>query len=155
MTTQTMNSKRQRVLDALLSPTDQERVIEAIRSAESRTSGELRVYVEGRCFGDALRRARRQFERLGMTRTRERNGVLLYFAVRSRKLAIVGDQGVHERLGDTYWQEAAARLREHCARGATGDGLVDAVTALGDELARHFPHRDDDVNELPDTIATR
>lgn len=151
----TMEAKQQRRLDALLPRADQQRIVEAIRDIEARTSGELRVFVEGRCFGDALRRGQKCFERLGMARTRERNGVLVYVAVRSRKLAILGDQGIHARLGDGYWREAAARLRESCARGAVGEGIVAALQTLGDELARHFPRRDDDVNELSDTIATR
>jgi uncharacterized membrane protein len=144
-----------RALDQLLPPAEQARVITAIQAAERATSGEIKVHVERACPGkDAMARARALFQSLGLTRTRERNGVLVYVAIDDRLAAILGDQGIHAEVGETFWQEALDRMREGFRRGAFGDGLVGAVEAVGARLARRFPPRKDDVNELSDEIST-
>jgi uncharacterized membrane protein len=142
-------------LDQLLPSSEQTRVVEAIKTAEQRTSGEIKVHVEARCpGGDPMKRATELFERLGLTRTRERNGVLLYLAMRDRQFAIFGDQGIHAEVGAQFWSEAAARLTEAFAGGRFGDGIVAAVEAIGARLAQRFPPRSDDRNELSDDIST-
>src|SRR6478609_9167300 len=92
---------------------DDNRVAEAIEEAESMTSGEIRVFVTERDLGqdDVLSRAKARFEKLGMTKTRERNAVLLYFAPLAQKFAIIGDQGIHEKCGQPFWDEVAAEMR--------------------------------------------
>ena len=140
-------------LDDLLPRADQERVAAAIRDAESRTSGEIKVHLDERCPGDAMERAKALFAALGLTRTAACNGVLVYLAVRDRKYAILGDSGIHGAAGPAFWDEAAARMRACFARGALGDGLCAAIAAVGERLAAAFPRRADDQNELSDDIS--
>jgi uncharacterized membrane protein len=136
-----------------LSPADLDAVAAAVAEAERRTSGEIRVHLDARCAGDPLARAVELFERLGMTRTALRNGVLIYVAIEDRKLAVLGDAGLHERVGAEYWdrlkQELVARLRE----GHSCDALIAAVRDAGETLARHFPRAPDDRNELGDAVS--
>src|SRR5207245_9962841 len=106
-------------LDELIPPADQKRIVEAIVAAEQHTSGQIKVHVEPRCKGgDAFRRAADLFARLGLTQTRQRNGVLIYVATQDRKFALLGDTGIHEDVGSAFWQEAAGRLPACFRRGA-------------------------------------
>ena len=138
------------------SATEEESVVVAIAEAESRTSGEIRVFIE-RDFenesGDPYARAREVFADLGMHHTAERNGVLVYLALRSQRFAVVGDEELHQRVGEGYWSEVRDQLATEFAAARFVDGLVAAIAAIGDRLGRHFPPRSDDVNELPDDIA--
>lgn len=139
----------------LLSDADLEAIAEAIRHAESRTSGEIRVHLERRLpwrTRDPLARARGLFHRLGMHRTRDRHGVLIYVALGSRKLAVVGDAGIHERAGDDHWERVRDLMVERLREGSARDALVGAVDEVGRELARHFPRSPDDRNELSDDV---
>ena len=129
-----------------------EKVVAAIAAAELRTSGEIRVVVSRQACDDPVARAREAFQRHGMAATRERNAVLIYIAPKSQCFAIVGDEGVHQRCGDSFWQQVAQETGQHFRQGDYTGGLVLAVQRVGDLLAEHFPRRADDVNELPDTL---
>jgi uncharacterized membrane protein len=135
-------------------PLDHARVVAAIAAAERRTSGEIRVLFSRHKADDPVAAATRQFERLGMTATAARNGVLIFVAPRSRNFAVIGDTGVHEKCGQAFWAELAAAMSEHFRRGDFTAGLVHGIERAGGLLAEHFPRRPDDVNELPDDIAT-
>ncbi|HEY9249227.1 MAG TPA: TPM domain-containing protein, partial [Rariglobus sp.] len=124
-------------------------------AAELRTSGELRVVVHPSATATPLDEAAREFARLGMHRTRERNTVLLLVAPRSRTFAFYGDTGIHEKCGPAFWQELADALSADFRRDAFTDGIVAALTKAGDLLATHFPRRPDDRNELPDHVVER
>ena len=134
---------------------------DAVRAAEAATSAEIRVHLERRVHRlplqrpDALRRATKVFAHLGMHLTAERHGVLIYLAVEDRKLAIVGDEGIHRHVGDAYWETVRdlmiARLRE----GRALEAVLAGVAEVGRVLARHFPRRPDDKNELSDQVSIR
>ena len=128
-------------------------IVAAIGAAELKTSGEIRVFVSHRRLDDPMAAARRAFEKLGMTRTRERNGVLIFVAPRAQAFAVLGDSGVHERCGDSFWQQLAAELSEHFRQSQFTEGVVQAVAKAGELLAQHFPRQADDRNELPDAVA--
>ncbi|MBI4172142.1 MAG: TPM domain-containing protein [Actinobacteria bacterium] len=143
-----------------LSDTDFDAVTEAIRDAESRTSAEIRVHLEHRLprsfLGkpvDALARAHALFTRLGMHRTAERNGVLIYLAVGDRKLAVVGDEGIHGRVGERHWDGVRDRMVETLGAGAAREAILGAIGEVGSALAEHFPRRRRDVNELGDEVS--
>ncbi len=137
----------------LFSVEEEERIVRAIRRAESRTSGEIRVHVESRCPGEPLAVARSWFSRLGMHRTAEHNGVLFYFAARHRKFAVVGGEGIHAHVGEAFWHSLRNRMAERFRAGDLVGGLEEAILAVGDELSVAFPRREDDENELPDEIS--
>lgn len=139
---------------------DLEAIAAAVARTEGETSGEIRVHLDRRLPRgargeprDALPRAREVFRRLGMHRTAERSGVLIYLAVEDRRLAIVGDEGVHARVGDGYWQRVRDGLVEKLRAGAPREALVTAVAEVGTVLRVHFPRRPDDRNELSDQVS--
>jgi uncharacterized membrane protein len=145
-----------RWLRRTLGQDDLESVRQAIALAEASTSGEIRVHIERRLAGsDALSRARQVFTDLGMHRTRDRNGVLIYLAVADHHLAIVGDEGIHARVGDGYWNGLRDLMVERLREGRARDALGEAVAEVGRTLRAQFPRRPDDTNELSDQVSTR
>jgi|SRR5215813_1515713 len=135
-----------------LSQLDHDRITAAIGESEKATSGQIRVHVTRRRPTDLEARAQRRFEKLGMTRTRHRNGVLIYIAPNIRRFQILGDSGVHEKCGDDFWKETATQMQDHFRRGAFTDGIVHGVEKVGRVLAEHFPKEAGDTNELPDEV---
>jgi uncharacterized membrane protein len=127
-------------------------IVAEIAAAELRTSGEIRIFISRRAPEDAMVRARQRFEKLGMTRTRHRNAVLIYFAPRVHKFAVVGDQGIHEKCGDAFWDEAVAEIGQHLRAERFTDAVVHAVRKVGALLAQHFPPEPGSSHELPNEI---
>jgi len=140
--------KAQEFIDRL----DEAKIVAAIAAAEQTTSGEIRVFVSGKKPHHTMARARQRFEKLGMTRTRHRNAVLIYFAPRVRQFAVIGDTGIHEKCGTAFWEEAVAEIGEHLRADRFTEAVLHTVEKVGTLLARHFPAEPDDRNELPDDI---
>ena len=141
--------------DAFVKALDDERIVAAIRAAEARSRGEIRVHVAEGPVDDARTAAQADFERLGMTATAERNGVLILIAPESQAFAVVGDQGIDRRCGAGFWAAVVEAMREDLRAGRFTEAVVTAVGRVGEALARHFPRRPDDAdqNELPDAIS--
>ena len=133
---------------------EKQRVVSAIQKAEQRTSGEVRVFVESRCrFVDAIDRAKELFFHLAMDRTEERNGTLVYVAVKDRQAAVFGDEGIHQRVGQKYWDEEVNKMMVCFKQANLADGLVQCVSDIGEALYKNFPYiHETDKNELPDDI---
>jgi uncharacterized membrane protein len=140
--------------DSFLSRLDHDRIVAAIRAAEDRSRGEVRVHVARKAIKDPQRAAAVLFEKLGMHATGERNGVLLFVAPASQRFAVVGDKGIHEKMGPDFWKDVAAAMEEDFRQGRFTDGIVKGVVKAGDALATHFPRTGrPDVNELPDEVS--
>jgi uncharacterized membrane protein len=136
-----------------LAALDQPRIVAAVGDAERETSGEIRIHIQPKATGgDARYVAERTFERLGMTKTALRNGVLLFIASEERVFAIIGDKGIDEKVPAGFWDEIAAKLTLRFGNGELTEGIIEAVTAAGHQLKAYFPRADDDVNELSDEI---
>jgi uncharacterized membrane protein len=132
---------------------DTARLTAAIHDAESLTSGEIRVHVQPRLYGKELRFvAERTFERLGMTKTALRNGVLLFIASEENQFYICGDSGIDSKVPPGFWDDIAARLRAQFQAGTFTEGIVEAIHLAGQHLAAFFPRAADDANELTDDI---
>lgn len=137
----------------LFSDPEKERLVYAIRQAERLTSGEIRLFVESRCeYVDPMDRAREAFVALGMDKTKQRNGVLLYIALRDHQFAILGDQGIHEKVGNDFWQKEALLLKTHFSSHKIIEGIEVCVKEIGESLYHYFPYESGDQNELPDDI---
>jgi uncharacterized membrane protein len=136
-----------------MSEADLDAVTRAIAEAEAGTSAEIRVHLEQAWDGDPVARAVEVFERIGMHRTAERNGVLVYAAVKTRKLAVIGDEGIHTRVGEAYWQRLVDGMLDHFRARRPRDGFVHALRDLAAALRQHFPRRPGDVNELSDRVS--
>jgi len=142
-----------RWVQQFLSEADLAAVTRAVEDAERVTSAEIRVHLDHRCPGEAMPKAIEVFERLGMHATAARSGVLIYVAVADRKLAVIGDLGIHERVGDAYWQRVVDEMLGHLRASRPREGLVQAVRDVGAALRSHFPRQGDDRNELADDVS--
>ena len=136
------------------SPDEKNKIVQAIRLAEQQTSGEIRVYVESRCrFVHPLDRAHEIFFGLNMDQTEARNAVLVYVAIKDRQLALFGDKGIHEKVGEQFWNEKVKIILSHMHKESYAEGICRIVGDIGEALRTHFPFdRGSDKNELPDDI---
>jgi uncharacterized membrane protein len=132
---------------------DHRRITQAIKKAEGRSSGQIRVFIQrGKFDDDALPRAQRKFVQLDMQKTRNRNAVLVFVAPRAHKYAVVGDIGVHEKCGEEFWKRLVNDMRAHFKNEDFNRAIVLAISEVGKLLAAHFPRTGDTINELPDEI---
>jgi uncharacterized membrane protein len=133
---------------------EQQLIIGAIQNAERMTSGEVRVFVESKCsYMDAIDRAAELFFQLEMQKTDDRNAVLLYVAMKDRQLAVFGDEGIHEKVGNEYWNNAVQKMISNFNRENYVAGISEVVKDIGEALTKNFPFNNDtDKNELPDDI---
>jgi len=131
---------------------DSDRIVQAIASAEAKTSAEIRVHVTRRKPEDLEERAQRRFHLLGMTKTAERNGVLIYIAPRAHRFRVLGDAAIHEKAGPELWTHVAAAMEERFRKGEFTEGVLEGIARVGDVLARHFPRKAEDRDELSNTI---
>jgi uncharacterized membrane protein len=137
-----------------LSKLEHDRIVDTIREAESKTSGEIRVFVQrGKLSVDPLIVAQKKFQQLGMRKTRERNAVLIFVAPRAHKFAIVGDKAIHEKCGEEFWRRVLDGMRVHFQNEKFSHALTEAINEVGKVLATHFPRTSANANELPDEIA--
>jgi uncharacterized membrane protein len=130
------------------------RIVDAIRHAEKRTSGEIRIYIEPKNpLVNTLERAALIFTKLKMEATDHRNGVLLYIANKDKELALYGDKGIHEKVGEEYWQKEVQAMLDAFKNDNLVDGIVNCIKHIGETLCEKFPYiATEDKNELPDEI---
>ena len=132
---------------------DAEAVKSAIQAAERETSGEIRVSVSTFFWGSVHRAAVRAFDRLGMRATKDRNGILFFVVPSRRRFAVLGDEGIHARVGQAFWDGVASAMSGSFHEGDFTGGLVKGIEEAGRRLAEHFPYQGErDVNELPDDV---
>jgi len=132
---------------------EENRVVESIRVAEKKTSGEIRVFIESKCrYVDSLDRAAEVFYGLQMERTRDRNAVLVYVAHKDRQAAIFGDVEIHDRVGKEFWNKGVVKMLGHFRENDFVEGLIAVIGDIGEVLSVKFPWEHGDKNELPDEI---
>ncbi len=141
----------------LLSKTELQTVADAIARAESTTTGEIRVSIRRRVHWSERKlplhqRALHEFLRLGMQKTTEHTGVLLFISMKERKFHIVADEGIHRRVTDGYWEALAAAMGSHFRERNFCRGICEAVAEVGKVLAKEFPGKSNDTNELPNDV---
>nr|AIA11825.1 Repair protein [uncultured bacterium] len=135
-----------------LSDSEKKELAAAISAAEENTIGEIRVYLEKHCREEPLNRALKVFRQLKMEKTQERTGVLIYVAHDDRKLAIIGDKGIHEKVPENFWDEVKSEMTSNFAEGNFLAGLKLAISRCGDHLHKNFPSRSANPNELSNEV---
>ena len=135
------------------SESEQQKIISEIQNAEQQTSGEIRVHVEPDCEGEPYHRAKEVFEKLGMHATDLKNGVLFYIAYKDKKIAVLGDKGIHEIVTQHFWDEVKELLKADFKNGNYCDGLCLGIKKAGEKLQANFPYQNDDTNELSNEIS--
>lgn len=140
-------------LNDFLTAQQQATVVDAVRLSEKGTSGEIRIHIDGKCKSTPVERAKEVFNRLGMYRTAQHNGVLIYLAVESKVFAIIGDKGINDVVPEHFWEDVVEVMGTQFRNGRFAEGLAEGVAMAGEKLKAYFPYQDDDVNELPDSIS--
>lgn len=135
-----------------LSTEEKKNVALAISRAERNTSGEIRVFVEKKCNEDPVKRAVAVFQQLKMQRTMFHTGVLIYIAHADQKVAIIGDQGIHEKVPENFWDDEVALLKGFFADRKFAEGIVAVVAACGVQLHKHFPMDGNNPDELSNEV---
>lgn len=140
-------------VEKFLSATDEADIVDAIKNAEKNTSGEIRVHIEKETSIATIDRAVEVFHLLEMTKTKDRNGVLIYVAVDSKKFAIYGDQGINNKVETTFWDTTKNIMQNHFKTGNNKQAFIDGITEAGNQLKKHFPYQTNDIDELPNEIS--
>ena len=137
-----------------LSEEENRLVTEAISKAELQTSGEIRVYIESRNpLVSTLERAHGIFQEMGMQATVQRNGVLIYLAVKDKEVAIIGDEGIHQKVGTIFWETRIQEMILCFKNNQLSNGLINCIGMVGQVLSDQFPYIEgQDKNELPNDI---
>jgi uncharacterized membrane protein len=138
---------------AFFSKAEEKVIVAAIKSAEKTTSGEIRLHVESTCHKNPYDRAVELFGELKMYKTKDQNGILFYLAIESNLLAIIGDKGIHEKVGADFWTTIKLETISDFKQKQFAAGLEKAIIKCGNALQNYFPYEKDDKNELDDTIS--
>lgn len=140
-------------LEDFLTQEEEQEIIAAIRKAESKTSGEIRIHLEPHSKIDAFDRALEVFQHLKMDNTKEQNGVLIYVAVEDKTFVIYGDQGINDVVSDDFWDQTKNIMQQHFRKGDFKEGLIEGILSAGRELSIYFPWQQHDKNELSNDIS--
>ena len=134
--------------------TQQKNIISAIKDAEKKTSGEIKVHIESNCkYEDAYLRAKEVFEFLSLHKTELRNGVLFYLAFNDRKFAVLGDEGINDKVGQEFWDSTKKLLSKNFKSGEFEKGFSLAIAEAGVQLEKYFPYQRNDSNEISDDLS--
>ncbi len=131
----------------------QQAIVSAIAASELNTSGEIRLHLTNNCKSNPQEEAVKVFEKLGMTNTEARNGVLIYLAVKDRKFAVIGDKGINEVVPVDFWDSIRDLMLSNFKNNAFLEGISEAITHIGEKLKTHFPYQQNDENELSNEIS--
>jgi uncharacterized membrane protein len=127
---------------------------EAIERAEKQTSGEICVYLDKHCNTDPMKKALAQFHKMKMSKTKLRNATLIYLATEDKVFAILGDKGIHDKVGQDFWDQSKAIMKDHFIKGEVIPGIVKAIEQIGTALKTYFPYEEGDINELANDVIT-
>ncbi|GGK40306.1 MULTISPECIES: TPM domain-containing protein [Flavobacteriaceae] len=140
-------------VEDFLTATQEQALIETIKVSEKNTSGEIRVHIEKSTEKSPMDRALEVFYMLEMDKTELRNGILIYVAVESKKIAIIGDEGINNLVPKNFWDEELAMLISYFKASNFTKGLELTILKIGEKLKEFFPYQKDDSNELSDEIS--
>ena len=141
-------------VEDFLSSAEEKSVIDAIVLAEKNTSGEIRIHLEKKSDKAPFDRAIEVFNKLEMYKTKDRNGVLIYVAVKDKKFVICGDDEINKKVASDFWESTKEAIQNQFRNGNFAQGLIDGITKAGEQLKIYFPYNNDDTNELSNEIST-
>jgi len=140
-----------------LSTDDLHEIQEGISNVEKSTSGELRLCLrKRRGFFEKKFTPRElavsEFHKLGMHSTDEKTGVLIFILFSERKFEIVADEGINSKIPEDKWESITSHLKNEFSSGNYKNGIIKCLNEINDVLAREFPYKEGDKNELSDEI---
>ena len=127
-------------------------LVEAIQTAESKSTGEIRIHIDSNTEDEIAKKAFDVFKSLGMDKTKERNAVLFHVNFEQQYLTIIGDEGIHDKVQQYFWDQLHDKTTQEFSKGNFYNGLKNAVLETGSELKKFFPFSGENYNELPDEI---
>jgi uncharacterized membrane protein len=141
----------------LLTEEDLHAIARFISEQEQQTSGQIRVSVRQRRARNERTLsvedlARKEFHALGMTKTADRTGILIFLLLEDRKFHLLADEGIHKKVGEGTWQTIADEMARHFSEKKFREGILHGVRSVAVELGRHFPHKPGGRDELPNTV---
>ena len=140
-------------VEDFLTKAEEQEIVEAIGKAEKNTSGEIRVHIEKQTSIATIERAVEVFHQLQMEQTQDRNGVIIYVAVKSKQFAIYGDKGINEKVPSDFWDKTKDTIISHFKKGNFKQGLIDGILKAGEQLQKYFPYAEGDTDELSNEIS--
>ena len=140
-------------VEDFLTKLEEKAIVEAIVMAEKNTSGEIRIHLEKETDKLHFDRACDVFNQLEMHKTKDRNGVLIYVAVKDKNFVICGDDGINKKVSSDFWESTKNAMQSQFRIGQFAQGLIDGITKAGDQLKHYFPYQSDDSNELSNEIS--
>lgn len=140
-------------VEDFLTKAEEQEIVEAIGKAEKNTSGEIRVHIEKQTSIATIERAVEVFHQLQMEQTQDRNGVIIYVAVKSKQFAIYGDKGINEKVPSDFWDTTKDTIISHFKNGNFKQGLIDGILKAGEQLQKYFPYAEGDTDELSNEIS--
>lgn len=129
------------------------KIVKAIQEAEKETSGEIRLHLERKVKKDVYQRAEEVFNKIGMWKTEQRNGVIIYLATGNQKFAILGDKGIDDAVPENFWVDIVSEMTSNFKKGQFCEGMCQGISKIGEKLKLFFPYQANDINELPDDIS--
>ena len=136
-----------------LTTKDKEKIMHSIFEAEHLSSGEIRVHVSHASKDEnVLQSAQTCFQKLKMHETTHRNGMLLYVNPKQKKFAVFGDQGIHEKVGQKFWNELVVDVQKNIREKNWIEGVVHAVHRMGTVLKKNFPNASGKKDELSNEV---
>lgn len=147
------NTNRSNEARLFFSLKEKQAIEEAIISAEKNTSGEIRLHLENHIKKTALNDAQEIFEKIGMTNTDARNGVLILLAIQDKQFAVIGDSGINTKVEENFWHDITKIMAHYFEKNDFSSGLIKGIAKIGEKLSIHFPCKEDDINELPNVIS--
>ena len=127
-------------------------LVEAIKTAESHSSGEIRVHIDANTDTDNAKKAFEVFNALCVNKTAERNAVLFHVNFEQKYLTIIGDEGIHHKVKQSFWDRIHDEITFAFSQGNYAEGLRQGILKTGLELKKFFPLKGTNINELPDEI---
>ncbi|HPW89158.1 MAG TPA: TPM domain-containing protein [Kaistella chaponensis] len=127
-------------------------LVEAIQTAEDHSTGEIRIHIDSNTEGNNAEIAFEVFRRLCKDQTVEKNAVLFHVNFEQKYLTIIGDEGIHAKVNQTFWDQMHDQITTQFSKGNFHDGLKNAVLETGLELKKYFPIKGVNPNELSNEI---
>ncbi len=139
--------------ESVFSLEEEERIVNAIREAENKTSGEIRVHISQSSDEEGgLEKTQRLFVQMRMMNTVYRNAVLIHISLGSKTFAIFGDEGINDVVQDDFWESTKEIMANYFKQNKMVDGICAGVENVGEQLKVHFPFNNDDSNELSNEV---
>jgi uncharacterized membrane protein len=138
--------------EMFFTPDERAGIVAAIEKTEQATSAEIKLIVLGRSRGDIKQIAAQLFREHNLDKTQQRNAVLVLLVLSSREFLIYGDEGIHQKVGQTFWDDVKEVMLENFQKDDFGTGLQIGIERIGEKLEQYFPYLQGDINEIDNGI---